>query len=156
LSIITHKCILLFIQITQAKNSKRNKKKKVVEHSKNNINIANEPIVTKPSSEFIEQNDNESKKRIRPSDNARSSITPLSNDSLTTSFHTYENDGRKLFTKKKIVNKIEINLKERVSKDKINRLNSNSSKSFLADDDNYEVFGIKKVRLIQLLCKQFE
>ncbi|CAB5184504.1 uncharacterized protein OCT59_029662 [Rhizophagus irregularis] len=130
--------------ITQAKKSKRNKKKKVVEHSKNNINTVNDQIIPKPSSEFIKQNDNESKKRIRPSDNERSSTVPLSNDSLTKSFHIYENDGRKLFTKKKNVNKIEINLKERVSKDKINRLNNNSSKSFLADDENYEVFGIKK------------
>ncbi|GES77634.1 methyltransferase domain-containing protein [Rhizophagus clarus] len=128
--------------ITQAKKCKRNKKKKVVEHSKNSINIANDQIVPKASSEFIKQNDSESKKRIRPSD--RSSIIPLSNDSLTKSFHTYENDGRKLFTKKKIVNKIEINLKERVNKDKINRLNNNSSKSYIADDENYEVFGIKK------------
>ncbi|RIA90232.1 hypothetical protein C1645_823641 [Glomus cerebriforme] len=127
-----------FENITQTKKNKKNKKKKIIEFSKNNNQIV------PSSSEFIKQNDTESKKRIRPSDNVKSSIIPLSNESLTKSFHTYENDGRKLFTKKKIVNKIEINLKERASKDRISRLNCSSSKSFLPDDENHEVFGIKK------------
>ncbi|CAI2163962.1 8925_t:CDS:10 [Funneliformis geosporum] len=72
-------------------------------------------------------------------DNNDSSTVPLSNDSLTNSVHTYENDGRKLFTKKKFVNKIEINLKDRIS-----LLNFNSSKSFVPDDEIHEAFGIKK------------
>jgi len=60
---------------------------------------------------------------------------------LTKSFHTYENDGRKLFTKKKIVNKIEINLKDRVGLS-----NFNSSKPF-SSNENRETFGIKKVNI---------
>jgi hypothetical protein len=112
--------------------------------------------VSDTSSEFIKQDNSESKKRARSSDSVKLSIIPLSNDSLTKSIHTYENDGRKLFTKKKIVNKIEINLKDRIG-----RLNSSFSKSFLpVDESNHEVFNVKKVRIYSniflFLCKQFE
>ncbi|CAG8513378.1 15734_t:CDS:10 [Funneliformis caledonium] len=121
--------------VQQTKKNKKNNKK-FVENSINHVVKHQNLIVPESSSELTKQINYESKKRIRPSDDIKSSIIPLSNDSLTKPIHTYGNDGRKLFTKKKIVNKIEINLKDRIG-----LLNFKSSKLFVPDDESH---GIKK------------